>query len=333
MNLKDPAQFEATFQTHAPYVRAVARRLLRDDSAVEEIVQDVFLQAWLQADRFDPLRGDLRAWLTVLTRSRALDRMRRQATRKTADRTHALEHAPPAQHDPSGLAELTEGVSRVRNAWPSLAPLTRQMLELAYDEHLSQRDIAGRTQETLGVVKSRLRQGLQALKLHATTGGPAAAARAAESEWALTTTDLDDARRAVTLPSLQQLQVMVVDDDPATCEVLGTLLARAGASPIVRRSTADACQSLLESWPDVLLSDITMPGQDGYSLLTQVQTLAARSCRWLPAIAFTARATEWERTRALNAGFQMYMSKPVHPIAVLAAVKEVAGRRRPTGAD
>lgn len=332
VNLEDPAAFDELYGTHACYVRAIASRVLKDSAAVEDVVQDVFLQVWRQGARYDPARGDVRAWLTVITRSRALDRLRRQGRWPAGDWTAALDNAEAEGHDPSRLAELTEGIARVRGAWASLPPLTRQMLELAYDDNISQRDIAERTDETLGIVKSRLRQGLRTLKTHASHPGHLPS-RSEPSEWALTTTDLADVPEAsVTLPSLRGLRVMVVDDDFATCEVLGALLTRAGASPIVRRSAAEACCSLQDDWPDVLLSDISMPGQDGYSLLSQAQAIASRSGRCLAAIAFTARCSEWERTRALRAGFQLYLSKPVHPLAVLTAIGRlagVAGRREP----
>lgn len=321
--------FGVLYETHSSYVRAIARRLLKDTAAVEDVVQDVFLQAWGQLDRYDPERGDLRAWLTVITRSRALDRLRSKTRWQHTGGTDALEAPDPEQRDPSRLAELTEGMSRIRGAWASLPAGTRQIFELAYEDNLSQRQIALRLGETLGVVKSRLRQGLAALQAHA-KDRDSAGVPSQHAEWALTTTipcDLPDSSHE--LPSLQGVCVMVVDDDAATREVLGALLTRAGASPTLRRSAAEACRALRETWPDVLLSDIGMPEQDGYSLIMRVQTMASRTGRYLAAIAFTARATEWDRTRALRAGFTMYLSKPVHPIAVLTAIRRVADRRQP----
>lgn len=326
-----PAEFTLLYQTHSSYVKAIARRLLRDTAAVEDVAQEVFLQAWRDFDRFDSTRGDLRAWLTVITRSRALDRLRRQARLATADVSERSNNMEADGHDPCRMAELKEGLLRVRGAWASLPPATRRIVELAYEENLSQRDIAARTGETLGVVKSRLRQAVLLLRAHAASP-TTPAARVEDDEWALTTAAFDEAPTpAVELTSLHGLRVMVVDDDEPTREVLGVLLTRAGASPILQRSAADACRTLHEAWPDVLLTDIGMPGQDGYALMGRVLDLASGSGRRVAAIAFTAQSSEWDRARALRAGFLMHLSKPVHPIAVLAAIRRAADQPLPRG--
>jgi RNA polymerase sigma factor (sigma-70 family) len=317
--------FETLYADHAPLVRSVARRILRNTAEVEDVVHDVFLQAWSQLDRFDPRRGNTRAWLSVITRTRVLDRLRRRASRRKVEVSGA-----PADSwagnlpDPGRQAQQSEFIGRLRAGWTSLPPLTRQILELAYDDNLSQREIAAQMHLTLGVVKSRMRQGLLALRQQMTHPRKPAAGAETPPEWALTTEDLEE---AVMTPlhtgSLNGIQVLVVDDDVQTCDLLKALLTKAGAFPIVRSSAVETWSLLEHLWPDVLLSDISLPENDGYALMRQVRSMQARTGLRLPAIAFTGRASEYDRARALSAGFQLHLSKPVHPMAVLSAIQNI----------
>lgn len=95
---------------------------------------------------------------------------------------------------------------------------------------------------------------------------------------------------------------------------------------ITAASVAEALEALAQFVPDILISDIAMPGEDGYSLIRQVRALEAFQGAVLPAIA-TAYAGEAERVQALEAGFQMHVSKPVDPFEFVAVVASLAARR------
>jgi PAS domain S-box-containing protein len=126
--------------------------------------------------------------------------------------------------------------------------------------------------------------------------------------------------------SLADLDVLVVDDDADTLEALRQLLEQAGARVSVAASTAEAFAVVRRAPPDVLLSDIGMPGEDGLSLIRRVRRLDPASGGSVPAAALTAYTQEEDRQRALQAGFQVFLAKPVDPANLTAAVARLAGR-------
>ena len=150
-------------------VRAVAVRIVTDVMEAEDVVEDVFWQAWRQAGRFDGSRGGAGTWLLTITRSRSLDRLRAlKRSREDAGldelvtgESLALE-APGT--DPLEASELADRSMRVREAVALLPAEQREALELAYFEGLSQTEIAERTKLPLGTVKTRMRLALQKLR-------------------------------------------------------------------------------------------------------------------------------------------------------------------------
>jgi len=124
--------------------------------------------------------------------------------------------------------------------------------------------------------------------------------------------------------SLAALRVLVVDDDPDTLEALRQLLEQAGAGVVTAPSTGEAMAALERSRPDVILSDIGMPGEDGISLIRRVRALDAE--RPIPAAALTAYTQDEDRERALRAGYQVFLPKPVDPGVLTAALARLAGR-------
>jgi len=130
---------------------------------------------------------------------------------------------------------------------------------------------------------------------------------------------------AGTLPTLVNLQLLVVDDDDDTREFLIALLEEEGAMVRSASSVAEALAALESSWPDVLLSDIGMPGADGYELIARVREMEVLRGGMMPAIALTAYARESERQQALEAGFQMHLSKPVEVTQLIAGIANLAG--------
>jgi RNA polymerase sigma-70 factor, ECF subfamily len=144
------------YDRHSGVVYSLAYRIVGSPDA-EDVVQDVFAQAWRQADRYDPDRATVVAWLLNMTRTRAIDRLRANRTRQqvTVDEG-PLAIAPQQQADRA---------SRVRAALGMLAAAQRQALELAYYAGLTHTEIAERLGEPLGTVKTRIRSAL--LKLRA----------------------------------------------------------------------------------------------------------------------------------------------------------------------
>ena len=129
-------------------------------------------------------------------------------------------------------------------------------------------------------------------------------------------------------PSLAGIFVLVVDDDPEALHLIATLLAERGARVRTVASAAEALSALEEERPDVLLSDIEMPGQDGYALMRTIRALPDERGGRIPAAALTAYARAEDRMQALLAGFHLHMPKPVQPAELAAVVASLAGRTR-----
>jgi signal transduction histidine kinase/ActR/RegA family two-component response regulator len=131
--------------------------------------------------------------------------------------------------------------------------------------------------------------------------------------------------------ALQGLRVLVVDDDADARELIGYVLETCGTEVRLAGTAAAALEQLMTYTPDVIVSDIGMPDEDGYSLIRSIRTLPVAEKKDVPAIALTAFARNEDRTRALVAGFNLHMAKPVEPGALVRAVLELAGpaRREP----
>jgi signal transduction histidine kinase/CheY-like chemotaxis protein len=130
------------------------------------------------------------------------------------------------------------------------------------------------------------------------------------------------------LSDLTGVAVLVVEDNDDSRRLLQTILTRSGAVVEVAESVATALRIIARAWPDIIISDIEMPGEDGYSLIRKIR-LQEPPSRHVPAIALTAYTRSVDRVRALAAGFQTHMSKPVEPAELVAAVKSLAaGSRR-----
>jgi len=129
---------------------------------------------------------------------------------------------------------------------------------------------------------------------------------------------------------LDSVRVLLVDDEPTANEALQALLESCGAEVRVAGSAAEALRMLDAQLPDVLISDIAMPDEDGYSLIERVRTRGAGRGGEVPAVALTAYAKIDDRVRILAAGFQMYLSKPADPSELIAVVASLAVRRPPS---
>lgn len=155
----------ALYDRYAGMLFAMLVRILKDTSAAEEVLQDLFLQLWRGASRFDSSRGSLPAWLLVIGRNRALSRLRRRERREILEdpEEFSLESVPSAG-DLEDEAARTQLMQRLRGAMATLPPEQKEALELAYFEGMTQTEIAARTGSPLGTVKSRVRAAMQSLK-------------------------------------------------------------------------------------------------------------------------------------------------------------------------
>jgi CheY-like chemotaxis protein len=124
--------------------------------------------------------------------------------------------------------------------------------------------------------------------------------------------------------TLDGLRVLVVDDNIDTLELVTVILEQYGTEVITAASAAEALEAIAQFVPHILISDIAMPGADGYWLIRKIRSLEATQGGFLPAIAMTAYASAEERTRALDAGFQMHVPKPVDPFDLVAVIAKLA---------
>ena len=159
------------YDQHIRSVFSLAIRIVEDQGDAEDVVQEVFSQAWAQAARYDAGRGSVVGWLLMITRSRAIDRRRSQGARpdgpSSPDAT-ALPLPDPARAQDFQL-QSDEEAARLRAALGRLPFLQRMAIELAYYEGLTQAQIAERLEQPLGTIKTRIRTGL--LKLREALGG------------------------------------------------------------------------------------------------------------------------------------------------------------------
>jgi RNA polymerase sigma-70 factor (ECF subfamily) len=153
------------YDRHGRLVYSLALRIVRDQRDAEEVVQEVFAQAWRQSGRYDAARGSVVGWMLRLTRSRAIDRVRGRRARPdvAADEAALLDLADTAPGADEQLASADQA-TQVRAALESLPFLQRTAIELAFYEGLTHTEIADRLEEPVGTVKTRIRQGLLKLR-------------------------------------------------------------------------------------------------------------------------------------------------------------------------
>jgi len=167
ISARDQAALEALFDRFAPAMQGLALKILGSAEEAEEIVLDVFSAVWRTAPTYDAKRGRVDGWLFMMTRSRALDRIR---ARQRSDRLReavteqASLEAPYCVADPEEEALVSERRAVVRTAMEQLTQGQREVIELAYYKGLSHSEIADQIGEPLGTVKTRIRSGLVKLR-------------------------------------------------------------------------------------------------------------------------------------------------------------------------
>jgi CheY-like chemotaxis protein len=120
--------------------------------------------------------------------------------------------------------------------------------------------------------------------------------------------------------------VLVVDDEVDTLDMLRAVLEQCRIEVITAGTAAEALEAFIQSRPDVLISDLGMPGEDGYALIDKVRRLPAESGGRTPAAALTAYVRAEDRVKVLSAGFQLHVSKPIEPAELVTVVANLAGR-------
>ncbi|MFY0566847.1 ATP-binding protein [Archangium lansingense] len=155
---------------------------------------------------------------------------------------------------------------------------------------------------------------------------PLAAARTSDGSATRDTPGLPDPSLSAYLPDLSGVRVLVADDEQGTRELLRVLLEDRGAVVTSASNSAEALERLKREPPDLLVSDIGMPDEDGYTLIRRVRALPPAQGGQVPAAALTAYTRLEDRTRALSAGFQVYVPKPVDPIELVMALANLINR-------
>jgi signal transduction histidine kinase/CheY-like chemotaxis protein len=138
--------------------------------------------------------------------------------------------------------------------------------------------------------------------------------------------DAPPALPALPARRLDGARILIVDDEPQARELFCTIVENAGGEVRVAASAREAAAILRTWWPEVLLSDIEMPHEDGYVLKEQVNAMERRDRRRIVAIAVTAHSRPEDRLRALEAGFQWHLPKPVEPSELVAVLASLSGR-------
>jgi len=167
----DRAALAALYERHAPRLCALARQILGEAGEAEDLLHDVFLEAWRHATDYSEARGSVWSWLALRTRSRSIDRRRSAPRARTVgladSHLETLSTAPDSSRDPARASER----ERLRKALATMSENEREVLFLGYFQGLSTSEIAERLAVPLGTVKTRTRAALTKLRLYFETKG------------------------------------------------------------------------------------------------------------------------------------------------------------------
>jgi RNA polymerase sigma-70 factor (ECF subfamily) len=167
----DQAAFADLYDLLAPRVHAVVLRVLRDPAMAEEVAQEVMVELWRLAPRYDRSRGGVRTWASTISHRRAVDRVRAtQSSRDREEREAVLASAPPDVDEVSEVVEDRLERERVTAAMASLTETQRESIELAYWSGYTYREVAAVLEVPEGTVKTRIRDGLIRLRDHLGVG-------------------------------------------------------------------------------------------------------------------------------------------------------------------
>ncbi len=164
----DESALGLLYDRWSPLLHSVARRILNDPDDAEEVLEEAFWQAWRQAGRYEEGRGGVSTWLTMMVRSRALDRVRARGRMREESWAVLPEPSSAEGYDapaaPDAFAEQSEERRLIQAAVALLPPEQRETVELAYFRGMSQSEIAASLGQPLGTVKTRARLALQKMR-------------------------------------------------------------------------------------------------------------------------------------------------------------------------
>jgi RNA polymerase sigma-70 factor (ECF subfamily) len=168
---RDLGAFEALYDRYGDLVYSVSLRVVGDPYVAEDVTQDVFLRVWRRPDQFDVARGKLVTWLLSVTRNRSIDQRRSQSRRMrhealpTADDEEDVLPSDDDRDDPALATVLSEERAAVRKALEVLPPEQKLAIQLAYFGGLTQQEVANKLGQPLGTVKTRIRLGMQKMRV------------------------------------------------------------------------------------------------------------------------------------------------------------------------
>jgi RNA polymerase sigma-70 factor (ECF subfamily) len=155
----DQQALSELYDRYSKLIYSIAMRILQDTGAAEDLLQDVFLQLWRKPDAFDSSRGSLAAWLAVIARHRSIDRLRQRRPE-----TDIADCVIASSTDLGDETQRSLMIEKVRVVMNELAPDQRTAMEMAFFQGLTHTEIAEKTGEPLGTIKTRIRSGLQLLR-------------------------------------------------------------------------------------------------------------------------------------------------------------------------
>jgi len=158
----DQAAFEALYDQLAASVYGLIRKVLRNPSQAEEVTQEVLLEVWRTASRFDPARGGAATWMLTIAHRRAIDRVR--AEEAATAREQRTAQAPTAVDEVAESVEASMDAERLRRCLAGLTELQRESITLAYYGGYSYAQVAALLDTALGTIKTRIRDGLTRLR-------------------------------------------------------------------------------------------------------------------------------------------------------------------------
>jgi RNA polymerase sigma-70 factor, ECF subfamily len=155
----DQGAMAELYDRYSSIVYAVALRVLQDTAAAEDVLQDIFMQLWRNPGAFDASRGSMAAWLAVIARHRAIDSLRRR--RPENDIEQIVVSVEP---DLASESERSRAMDKVRGVLEEMSKEQRSAIEMAYFDGMTHSEIAEKTGEPLGTIKTRIRTGLLSLR-------------------------------------------------------------------------------------------------------------------------------------------------------------------------
>jgi RNA polymerase sigma-70 factor, ECF subfamily len=160
----DEAAFEQLYDQLAGAVYGLARKVLRDPGQAEEVAQEVMLEVWRCASRFDPAKGSAAGWVMTIAHRRAVDRVRSVSAAVQRDHSAAAEAFASQPDEVADAVEANLEAERVRRCLEGLTPLQRESITLAYYGGYTHSEVAGLLRVALGTIKTRIRDGLIRLR-------------------------------------------------------------------------------------------------------------------------------------------------------------------------